>query len=70
MNISNTLREMANTMRYSKKSDRTEFKLYLKLVALGVGVVGGVAFVIHMVSAIVSFYLAPKSIIDILMSVV
>ncbi len=61
MNISASIRELINTMKYSKKSDSTEFMLYLKLVLLGVAVVGGVAFVIHLVATMISNFLAPSS---------
>jgi protein translocase SEC61 complex gamma subunit len=61
MNISATIRELMNTMKYSKKSDATEYQLYLKLVLLGVAVVGGVAFVIHLIATIISNFLAPSS---------
>ncbi len=61
MNISGSIRELVNTLKYSKKSDGTEYSLYLKLVILGVGVVGGVAFVIHIVSTLISNFLAPSS---------
>jgi preprotein translocase subunit Sss1 len=40
------------TLRYSKKSDRQQFGLYLKLVILGVAVVGGIAFVIHLIASV------------------
>ena len=61
MNISASIRELVNTLKYSKKSDATEYMLYLKLVLLGVVAVGGVAFIIHLVSTIISNFLAPKS---------
>ena len=61
MNISNSIRELVNTLKYSKKSDSTEYMLYLKLVLLGVVVVGGVAFVIHIVATIISNFLAPNA---------
>ena len=61
MNISASIRELVNTMKYSKKSDSTEYMLYLKLVILGVAVVGGVAFIIHLVATIISNFLAPTS---------
>jgi protein translocase SEC61 complex gamma subunit len=38
--------------RLSKKSDRAEFTLYLKLVALGVIVVGTIGFIIKLVGNI------------------
>jgi protein translocase SEC61 complex gamma subunit len=61
MNLSSTIRELVNTLKYSKKSDSTEYMLYLKLVLLGVAVVGGVAFIIHIVATIISNFLAPKA---------
>ena len=61
MNISNSIRELVNTLKYSKKSDSTEYMLYLKLVLLGVVVVGGVAFLIHIVATIIGNFLAPKA---------
>lgn len=61
MNISNSIRELVNTLKYSKKSDSTEYMLYLKLVLLGVLVVGGVAFFIHIVATIINNFLAPKA---------
>ena len=61
MNISNSIRELVNTLKYSKKSDSTEYMLYLKLVILGVAVVGGVGFVIHIVATMISNFLAPTA---------
>jgi preprotein translocase subunit Sss1 len=61
MNISASVRSLVNTLKYSKKSDGAEYKLYLKLVLLGVAVVGGVAFVIHMIATLISNFLAPSS---------
>ncbi len=61
MNISGSVRELVNTLKYSKKSDSTEFSLYMKLVTLGVGVVGGVAFVIHFIASIVGQFLTPTT---------
>ncbi len=45
------LRAMRGVFRLSKKSDREEFTLYLKLVGLGVLVVGTIGFLIKFVSA-------------------
>ncbi|MGA1975687.1 MAG: protein translocase SEC61 complex subunit gamma [Conexivisphaerales archaeon] len=61
MNIRNSVRELVNILKYSKKSDSTEYMLYLKLVLLGVAVVGGVGFVIHIIGVLISNFLAPKS---------
>ncbi len=45
------LRSMASVFRLSKKSDREEFMLYLKLVGLGVLIIGMIGFLIKFVSA-------------------
>jgi protein translocase SEC61 complex gamma subunit len=42
---------MASVFRLSKKSDREEFMLYLKLVGLGVLIIGMIGFLIKFVSA-------------------
>jgi protein translocase SEC61 complex gamma subunit len=42
---------MASVIRLSRKSDREEFFLYLKLVMLGLGVVGIIGFLIKLISA-------------------
>ncbi len=45
------LRSMASVFRLSKKSDREEFMLYLKLVGVGVLIIGMIGFLIKFVSA-------------------
>ena len=45
------LRSMASVFRLSKKSDRQEFLLYLKLVGLGVLLIGTIGFLVKFVSA-------------------
>jgi len=42
---------MASVLRLSRKSDREEFMLYLRLVLLGVAVVGTIGFVIKLISS-------------------
>jgi protein translocase SEC61 complex gamma subunit len=41
---------MASVIKLSRKSDSTEFFLYLKLVLLGLGVVGVIGFLIKLIS--------------------
>ncbi|TLY00373.1 MAG: protein translocase SEC61 complex subunit gamma [Thaumarchaeota archaeon] len=45
------LRSMQSVFRLSKKSDRDEFMLYLKLVSLGVLIIGMIGFLIKFISA-------------------
>ncbi|MDG6914364.1 MAG: protein translocase SEC61 complex subunit gamma [Nitrososphaerota archaeon] len=44
------LRSMGAVLRMSRKSDTEEFFLYLKLVLLGLGVVGVIGFFVKLVS--------------------
>ncbi len=46
------LRSMGSVIRLSKKSDREQFVLYLKLVLLGVAVVGTLGFLIKFISTV------------------
>ena len=39
------------TLKLTRKSDREEFFLYLKLVLIGFGIVGGIGFIIYFVAA-------------------
>lgn len=41
---------MVSVLKMSRKSDRTEFFLYLKLVVLGLGVVGIIGFLVKLIS--------------------
>jgi protein translocase SEC61 complex gamma subunit len=45
------LNSMISVIRLSRKSDKEEFFLYLKLVMLGLGVVGIIGFFIKLMSA-------------------
>lgn len=44
------LKAMASVIRVTKKSDREQFLLYLKLVLLGLAVVGTIGFLIKLLS--------------------
>lgn len=46
------LKSMGSVIRLSKKSDREQFVLYLKLVLLGVAVVGTLGFIIKFISTV------------------
>lgn len=46
------LKSMGTVLKLSKKSDREQFFLYLKLVLLGVGVVGTAGFLIKLLSTV------------------
>jgi protein translocase SEC61 complex gamma subunit len=52
MGFRDFLKSVNAIFRLSHKSDRTEFALYLKLVALGIAVVGTIGFIIRLVGNI------------------
>jgi len=62
LDILNTLKGILRTLRYSKKADWQMYSLYLKLVLLGIAVVGGIAYVIHLISSVVLTPLAAHEI--------
>jgi len=51
MKVKELLNSMMNTLRLTKKTTFEEFKLYLRLVLIGVGVVGGIGFVIKVIAS-------------------
>ena len=52
MSFRSFLSSVAAIFRLAHKSDRAEFTLYLKLVALGMAVVGVIGFIIKLVGNI------------------
>jgi protein translocase SEC61 complex gamma subunit len=46
---------MYNTLKLAKKGTWTEYKIHLKLVLLGLVVVGAIGFVIQFISSLISF---------------
>ncbi|MDA4133997.1 MAG: protein translocase SEC61 complex subunit gamma [Thaumarchaeota archaeon] len=52
MTVRDFLNSMASVIRLSKKSDKDQFMLYLKLVLLGVAVVGTMGFLIKFISTV------------------
>ena len=46
-------RSAKNTLKLSRKSDRDEFLLYLKLVLIGLAVVGAIGFIIQLVASLI-----------------
>jgi protein translocase SEC61 complex gamma subunit len=52
MGVREFLRSANAIFKLAHKSDRDEFTLYLKLVALGIAVVGAIGFFIKLVGSI------------------
>lgn len=42
---------------YSRKASNKEYNIYLKIVGLAIAVVGGIAFVIHLVASMITLAL-------------
>ncbi|MGH9998864.1 MAG: protein translocase SEC61 complex subunit gamma [Nitrosopumilaceae archaeon] len=49
------LRDMANTMKLAKKSDRDDYTQHLRLVLLGIGAIGAIGFIIQFVFSVITF---------------
>jgi len=47
--------EMFQTMKLAKKTSKDDYVTHLRLVLLGMGVVGGIAFVIKLIAEFISF---------------
>ncbi len=55
INLEKKFRDMYNTLKLAKKGTWTEYKIHLKLVLLGLVVVGAIGFVIQFISSLISF---------------
>jgi protein translocase SEC61 complex gamma subunit len=53
MGISSFLRATWRTLKLTRKSDREEFFLYMKLVLIGFGVVGSIGFIIYYLASVI-----------------
>ena len=55
MNPRQTLKNMANTIKLARKSDKDDYMQHLRLVLLGVAGVGTIGFIIQFVFSVVTF---------------
>jgi protein transport protein SEC61 subunit gamma and related proteins len=53
--IEHKVLEMFQTLKLAKKTSKDDYMTHLRLVLLGMGVVGGIAFVIKLIAEFVSF---------------
>ena len=51
MGMGRWLTSVYRTLKLTRKSDREEFMLYMKLVLLGFGLVGAIGFIIYFLAA-------------------
>jgi protein transport protein SEC61 subunit gamma-like protein len=49
------LRDMANTIKLAKKSDKDDYMQHLRLVLLGIATVGTIGFIIQFVFSVINF---------------
>ncbi|MGQ0795449.1 MAG: protein translocase SEC61 complex subunit gamma [Nitrosopumilaceae archaeon] len=49
------LRDMANTLKLAKKSDKEDYTQHLRLVLLGIGAIGTIGFIIQFVFTVITF---------------
>ena len=49
------LRDMANTMKLAKKSDKDDYMQHLRLVLLGIGAIGTIGFIIQFVFSVITY---------------
>lgn len=47
--------EILQTMKLAKKTSKDDYITHLRLVLLGIGVVGGIAFVIKLIAEFLTF---------------
>jgi protein transport protein SEC61 subunit gamma-like protein len=52
MDLKITLKNMANTMKLAKKSDKEDYTQHLRLVLLGVASIGTIGFIIQFVFSV------------------
>jgi protein transport protein SEC61 subunit gamma and related proteins len=52
--VQRKISEIIQTLRLAKKTSREDYSQHLRLVALGLGAIGGIAFVIKLVAEFVS----------------
>ncbi|HEY7367371.1 MAG TPA: protein translocase SEC61 complex subunit gamma [Nitrosopumilaceae archaeon] len=55
MNPRNTVRNIVNTLKLTKKSDKDDYTQHLRLVLLGMASVGAIGFVIQFVFSVATF---------------
>lgn len=49
------LRDMANTVKLAKKSDRDDYTQHLRLVLLGIAAIGTIGFIIQFVFSVITY---------------
>ncbi len=55
LNPKQTVRNMVNTLKITKKPDRDEYSQHLRLVMFGIAGVGSIGFIIQFVFSVITF---------------
>ena len=55
VNAKQMLKDMVNTIKLAKKSDKDDYMQHLRLVLLGMATVGGIGFIIQFTFAVINF---------------
>jgi protein transport protein SEC61 subunit gamma-like protein len=55
MDLKVTFKNMANTLKLAKKSDKEDYMQHLRLVLLGVAAIGTIGFIIQFVFSVFRF---------------
>jgi protein transport protein SEC61 subunit gamma-like protein len=53
-NVRQLLKDMANTIKLAKKSDKDDYMQHLRLVLLGIATVGGIGFIIQFTFSVIN----------------
>jgi protein translocase SEC61 complex gamma subunit len=53
--MKNFFKSVATVMRFARTTSTEEFKLFLKLVTIGIAIVGGIGFLIKLIAFIIQF---------------
>ena len=49
------LRDMVNTLKLAKKSDKDDYTQHLRLVLLGIAAIGTIGFIIQFVFSVITY---------------
>ncbi len=54
-NVRQLLRDMANTIKLAKKSDKDDYMQHLRLVIFGIATIGAIGFIIQFVFSVINY---------------
>ena len=54
-NVRQLLKDMANTIKLAKKSDKDDYMQHLRLVIFGIATIGAIGFIIQFVFSVINY---------------